>query len=351
MQCDYDDEVTFRAVRHLHDLARRSTADPFLLVVSFSNPHDPWEVPRRYWDLHDETRVPLPRVAKIPLSQADPHSRRLREMCGIDEVHLSEQQIRQARHGYYAAISYVDERIGAVLAALRETGLDEMTTVVFTADHGEMLGERGLWYKMALFEPAARVPLIIRRAGGLGDTRVREPVSLLDVAPTLLELAGASREELDELGLDGSSLAGARDAPAPVIGEYSAEGVTAPMAMLRAGVHKLIVCPGDPAQLFDLRADPDELRNLAEHPHGQAIVAELLAALERRVDLVEIERRVLASQADRRLVNRGMSRGPSASWDYEPRVDSSMKYVRTRSDLYDLQRRARLESDGGADLA
>jgi choline-sulfatase len=163
MQTDYDDEVCFEADRMLRDLARRGTDQPFLLFASFTNPHDPWEIPGRYWDRYEEAQIELPAVGALGPESTDPHSERLRAMCGADRIELSEAQIRRARHGYYAAISYLDERIGMLLDTLQATRLDASTTVVLTADHGEFLGERGLWYKMSFLEPSARIPLIVRR--------------------------------------------------------------------------------------------------------------------------------------------------------------------------------------------
>ena len=202
MQTDYDDEVAFHAVRHIHDLAREGPGRPFLLVASFSNPHDPWEVPPRYWDLYDPAAIELPAVPKIALERADPHSRRLREMSAIDEVELSDEQIRRARHAYYAAISYVDERVGAVLSALYDAGLSEDAVIVFTADHGEFLGERGLWYKMSFLEPSARVPLFVRAPGGAPGGRVSQPVSLIDVVPTIVELASGPTRAPPSIGTE-----------------------------------------------------------------------------------------------------------------------------------------------------
>ncbi len=348
MQTDYDDEVCFQAVRAVRDLARHGDGDPFLLVASFTNPHDPWEIPGRYWDLYEEASVALPSVPALADEQLDPHSRRLRAMCGANRVALSDDQIRRARHGYYAAISYLDERIGEILDALRETGLDESTWIVLTADHGEFLGERGLWYKMSFLDPSARVPLIIRPPGRGVARRVCAPVSLLDLAPTLLELAGVAAAA----DMDGTSLIPLFDGVAPerppVICEYHAEGVTAPAAMIRQGALKLIVCETDPDQLYDLSNDPAELTNLAGDPSYADVVAGLRVELGRRLDLGAIRERVLASQHDRRLVERGLARGAHTSWDYEPRVDASMQYVRARSDLYELQRQARMETpDGG----
>src|SRR5215207_8615035 len=163
MQKDYDDEVAFQAVRKLSDLARAGPDRPFFLVASFTHPHDPWEVAPRHWDRYDDASIDLPAVRRPPRDEADPHSRRLRDMCGIDDVDLTDEQIRSARHAYYAAISY----------------LDDHTVVVFTADHGEMLGERGLWYKMSFFEQSVRVPLFVR-VTGRPPRRVHDPVSLLD---------------------------------------------------------------------------------------------------------------------------------------------------------------------------
>ena len=342
MQTDYDDEVAFRAVRKLFDLARQEER-PFFLTVSMTNPHDPWEVRRRHWELYDEATLDLPAVPVVPLEDADPHSRRLRAMSGIDEVPLGEAEHRRARHGYYAAISYLDERVGEVLAALDDAGLADDTVVVFTADHGELLGEHGLWYKMSFLEGSARVPLIVR-GPGLAPRRVASSVSLLDLVPTLLELAGVERGEAD---LDGTSLvpalAGTGPGPEAVVGEYLAEGVQAPAVMIRRGRHKYVRCPGDPDQLHDLERDPHELENLAAAPEHADLVAAFRAESERRWDLDELERRVLRSQADRRLVGGALSSGTYTAWDFQPHVDASMQYVRSRADMWELQRRSRLE--------
>jgi choline-sulfatase len=347
MQLDYDDEVAFQAVRRIFDFAREGAGDPFFLLVSFSHPHDPWEVRGRYWDLYDQAAIDAPTVPAIPLSQADPHSRRLRQMIGIDEARISDEQVRTARHGYYAAISYVDERIGEVLAALRDSGLEEDTTVVFTADHGEMLGERGLWYKMSFFEPSARVPLIVSAPGRIAPGRRAEAVSLLDLAPTFVELATADRAaEMDGRSLAGPLDGNTADGSTEVVGEYLAEGVTSPAVMIRRGPHKFIRCDGDPDQLYDLESDPHELVNLAErttHAEVRGSFGELVAA---RWDMVDLERRVLASQRERQLVAAALEAGRSTTWDFQPHADASAQYVRRRGDLYELQRRARLDERG-----
>jgi choline-sulfatase len=367
MQTDYDEEVCYQARRKLHDMARHRPDQPFLLFVSFTNPHDPWEIPKRHWARYRRSDIPDPAVPSLPLDRADPHSRRLRAMCRVDEAELSAEQIRRARHGYFAAVSYLDEQVGEVLGALERSGLSERTTVLFCADHGEMLGERGLWYKMSFHEPSVRVPLIVR-APGVAPRRVTQPVSLLDVTPTLLELAGLPTESvsLPPLAAAGpaasaasppggvartavslaSVVRGTGPAPErPVISEYHAEGVMAPSAMVREGRFKLIRSLEDPDLLFDLESDPLELTDLSGSVDHSEVVRRLGEALDARLDLAAVGPRVLASQRDRHLISAATARGARPQWDFDPVSDASTRYVRSRDDLYELQRRSRLEMD------
>jgi choline-sulfatase len=346
MQTDYDEEVCFHAVRKLYDIARHRPDQPFLLFVSFTNPHDPWEIPKRHWERYRGSEIPDPAVPSLPLERADPHSRRLRAMCRVDEASLTDEQIRRARHAYFAAVSYLDERVGEVLGALQRSGMADRTTVLFCADHGEMLGERGLWYKMSFFEQSARVPLIVR-VPGAGPGRVAEPASLLDVTPTLLELAGLPAEQVSPPGAAASlaaAITGAGPAPTrPVVSEYHAEGVTAPSAMVRDGRFKLIRSLEDPDLLFDLKADPRELTDLSGTPEHADTVRRLGASLDARLDLSAVGERVLVSQRERHLVSAALARGVRPEWDFEPASDASRRYVRNREDLYELQRRSRLD--------
>jgi choline-sulfatase len=331
LQTDYDDEVCFRAVQKLRDLSLRSDDRPFFLTVSFTNPHDPWEMRRRYWELYEESAIDLPAVGVIPRAEADAHSLRLRDMIGLDRRPLGDAEVRRARHGYYAALSYLDERVGEVLDALSATGLERDTIVVFTADHGELLGERGLWYKMSFLDGSARVPLIVR-GPGLAPRRVAGAVSQLDLAPTLAELTGA---ESRDAGFEGSSLApalaGSAGGPGEALGEYMAEGVRAPAVMIRRGAHKYIRCPGDPDLLYDLTADPRELHDLAHDPASATLLAAFRAESDERWDLAGLEQQVLESQRERHLVARALARGAYAPWDFQPYSDASLLYVRSEA--------------------
>jgi choline-sulfatase len=324
MQTDYDDEVSFHAVRKLRELARGGDGRPFFLTVSFTNPHDPWEVRARHWELYDG--VDVGRAATGPAS--DPHSRRLREMSGLDGRPLTDEEVARARRAYFAAVSYADERIGEVLSALEACGHADDTVVVFTADHGELLGEHGLWYKMSFLDPSARVPLIVRTPG-VAPRRVATCVSHLDLAPTLAELAGA---ELDGGELPGTSLVplleGRGDGPGEAVAEYLAEGVCAPAVMIRRGSHKYVRCGDDPDQLFDLDADPHEVTNLAGESSAADLVASFRRESDERWDLAGLDRRVRESQQRRHEVGRALAVGAHFPWDYQPRIDATRQYVR-----------------------
>jgi choline-sulfatase len=138
-------------------------------------------------------------------------------------------------------------------------------------------------------------------------------------------------------------LRGAGRRGAPVVAEYLAEGVSAPMVMVRDGALKYVRCPGDPDVLYDLDADPRELRNLADGTDRGA-AARLLAEADRRWDLGRLEEAILDSQRERRLVVPALNRGRHTGWDYVPQ-SQAMRYIGTNADLYEHQRRARLDTD------
>ena len=328
MQTDYDDEVGFEAARHLRDTARLGNDRPFFLTVSFTGPHDPWEVRQRHWDLYEGVDIGRPAVDVIPRDQADPHSIRLRDMYQADESPLTPEQASCARRGYLAAVSELDQRVGELLEVLDRTGLAGDTIVLFTSDHGEMLGERGLWYKMSFFDGSARVPLIAS-GPGIRTGTIEAPVSHLDLAPTIAALAGVepAGAEFSGVSLEPALTRGEQPA-GEAAAEYLAEGVTAPALMLRRGDFKYIRCGADPEQLYDLVNDPLELHNLASVDTPPAALQELRKAADRRWDAAAIEQQVLASQRRRQLVQSALATGAYTPWDHRPRRDASLEYVR-----------------------
>jgi len=345
-QLDFDDEVVFEAERAIYDEARTADKRPFLLVASLTHPHDPFAIPEKYWNLYRDADIDMPDPAPAP---RDPHTLRLRHVCAMDSEPITEQNVRDARHAYYGAISYVDENVGRLTAALKATGLDGNTIVIFASDHGEMLGERGLWYKMNYFEGGARVPLIISAPGRFAKRTVDAAVSLADVAPTLVDLSGGHASALDQT-LDGRTLLPHLESGAghdEAIGEYCAEGAIAPMVMIRRGRWKYAHSAPDPDMLFDLHADKGERRNLAAEPAHADTVAAFRDEVARRWDLAKLDADVRASQARRRLVNAALSRGEPKAWDFQPVKDASRAYVRNTIALDDLEAMARFPRVAG----
>ncbi|MFZ8942574.1 MAG: sulfatase/phosphatase domain-containing protein, partial [Gemmobacter sp.] len=206
--------------------------------------------------------------------------------------------------------------------------------VVFLSDHGDMLGERGLWFKMHFFEGAARVPLMIA-GGGLPAGRIAAPVSTLDLLPTLAEIAGLDLGAIAPF-TDGQSLvplATGRGGRGPVAIEYAAEGSVAPMVCLRDGRWKHVRAPGDPDLLYDLEADPAERHNLAPDPAHAETLARLAAMSAARWDLGAFDRAVRESQARRHIVYGALRNGAYYPWDFQPLRKASERYMRNHMDL------------------
>ena len=339
-QLDFDDEVTFAAEREIYARARGVDKRPLLLVASLTHPHDPYAITREYFDLYRDEDIDMP-GAPIPVERLDPHSQRLRHVCAMDAASLNDQQIRTARRAYYGEISYVDHNIGRLLKALDDGGLRDNTIVIVLADHGEMLGDKGLWYKMSFFENSARVPLIVNWPGRFAPRRVAPAASLIDVTPTLVDLAGGRSADIDS---DGRSLLPhlqGGSAPDETVAEYLAEGAVAPIVMIRRGPHKFIHSQADPDQLYDLARDPGERANLAADPQQTQLVAAFRAEVARRWKLDALDAEVRASQRRRRIVDAALNQGAPKSWDFQPFTDAAKSYVRNTIPLDDLEAMAR----------
>ncbi|HET6621078.1 MAG TPA: choline-sulfatase [Dongiaceae bacterium] len=325
----YDGEACLQAVDWLHAAADRPDGRPFMLTLSIMHPHDPYQAPRRFWDLYDGVDIDLPTQARRAARTRNSIERRMHALYDRDEIPISARQIRRARRAYYAMISYCDDVLGRLLDALRVSGIADDTIVIVTSDHGDMLGERGLWYKMVFYERAVRVPLIFAGPGIAPRRRIREAVSHLDLLPTLARLCGASVETAD---LDGNDLRPAAKRVAPptgdVIGEYMAEGYDAPVVMIRSGARKFVYSQVEGPELYDLARDPLEMRNLAlEEKHGREVDGWLRGAAQ-RWDLDRLRADVIASQKRRRAVHGALTTGRIAPWDHAPKVDAAALYYR-----------------------
>jgi len=270
----------------------------------------------------------------------DPHSKRLFDANDWRSYAITEGDIARSRRAYFANISYLDDKIGEILGALQATGQEAV--ILFVSDHGDMLGERGLWFKMSFYEGSARVPLMLA-APGLAPGRVDTPVSTIDVCPTLCDLAGVDMAEVMPWTTGESlvPLAQGEERTAPVAMEYAAEGSTTPLVCLRYGKWKYTRCAHDPDQLFDLEADPHELTNLANRPAHAGTLQSLRAKSEARWDLDRFDADVRDSQARRWVVYEALRQGGYYPWDFQPLQQASERYMRNHMDLNTLEAHAR----------
>ncbi len=334
LQMDYDDDVANQSVQWLYDHARRPEGNPFLLVSSFTHPHNPFTISQEYWDLYKDAEIDMPAVPFIPYEKRDPWSQRYYKLIRQDEHIVTDAHILSARHAYYGMISYVDRKVGMLLDALEKTGVRDNTVIVFTADHGDMLGERGMWYKFNPYEQSIKVPLIISAPGAKSGQRVSTNCGLVDLLPTLLNLAtnGKPPELVDHC--DGHSLAnwlhGTDSAwTDEALIEFTSEGVYAPAFILRKGKYKYVHCEGDPGMLFDMQSDPRELRNLCREPALADLAKKMVDEIETRFAPAAVKARVLASQRRRLFLHSTLIKGVHTPWDYQVRKDASRQYVRS----------------------
>jgi choline-sulfatase len=266
----------------------------------------------------------------------DPHSQRIFDANNWREFDITEEDIRRSRRAYFANLSYLDDKIGQILRTLEET--QQEAIVVFVSDHGDMLGERGLWFKMSFFEGSARVPLMIA-APDMAPGLVETPVSTIDLCPTLCGLAGVSMAEVMPwtTGQSLVPLGQGGNRAEPVAMEYAAEASYSPMICLRVGRWKYTNCALDPEQLFDLQADPHELTNLAEDPAHADTLERFRIESAARWDLESFDAQVRASQARRWVVYEALRQGGYYPWDHQPLRRASEQYMRNHMDLNILE--------------
>lgn len=288
-----DTYIGRQAVRWLES---RSGEDPFFLWVGFPGPHDPWDAPEEYMARYRDADIPLDSTRRPDVPDDGPLRTLLDTFLDYSSSDtLTDARIREVRRHYFANVTVIDDAIGEIIAALERQGLDENTWIVYSADHGEMLGTHGLLNKMVFYDPAVRVPLVVRPPGGASTARrVRGLVEHVDLAATLRAIAGdaplpgSAGRPFDDV-LAGADLV-ARD---HVVSENHG------FAMVRTDRHKLVVYERDqqPVQLFDLHDDPMEDHNRIDDPAYRGVVADLMTDYVRpflatepvreRADLVE----------------------------------------------------------------
>ncbi|MCL4543580.1 MAG: sulfatase-like hydrolase/transferase [Chloroflexi bacterium] len=300
----YDDRVATQSIAYLADPARHER--PWALCTSFITPHFPLIVRPQYFERYWPRFGDLPNIPEGHFDALHPQSERLRRHFAT--IGYTDEQIRRARAAYYGLVTFCDERIGMVLAALETYGLAQNTVVAYVADHGEMLGEHGMWWKCSFYEPSARIPFVIRWPERFpAGKRFGAAVSLLDLVRTMLSLAGDPAEELDGRDLSPLLQGDEPDGPGLAIAEYEGHGTVTPARMVRRGQYKLNYYIGEEPELFDLATDPRECINLVADARYAPIRNELTALALADWDGEAIHARVLESQRRRQLITAGLT--------------------------------------------
>jgi choline-sulfatase len=292
----YDRAIAAEAARWLREEAPDQTR-PWALFTSFTYPHFPLVVPDRYYDLYPPDSVPLPMQHRPEQWPRHPALVAKRRQQALDEP-LDERTIRTATAAYYGMVTFLDEQIGLVLAALRDAGLAESTRILYTSDHGEMLGEKGLWWKSVMYEPSVSVPLIVAGPDVPQGRVSKTNAMLVDCFPSIVEAVGAelAPEDRDLPGESLWELARAEDRDRAAFSEYHAIFSSSATYALRHRQYKYVHYIGYPPQLFDLAADPDETRDLAGDPAHADALAECERALRSICDPEAVDRRARAEQ-------------------------------------------------------
>lgn len=295
----YDADITTRAEQWLRQRSGDGGAAPWVLFVSLVAPHPPLLAPARFYGLYPHADVPWPVQAgpdDWPMHPAIADYRRAFRW----DTGYPPQTVRRAIAAYLGLVSYLDDNIGRLLGVLEQTGLAAATRVVYSSDHGDNIGNHGLWNKNVLYEDAAGVPLILAGPGVPAGRVIDEPVTLLDAYPSVLEALGCPQAPGDEHlpGQSWWSLANGQPRRRPVLlSQYHASGTTTGAFLVRSGSLKYVHHVRYPPQLFDLEHDPDECHDLAPDPAYAATLSECEAALRALVDPESIDQAAHADQA------------------------------------------------------
>ena len=295
----YDRDIAARACAWLRDEAPRQRGRPWALFVSFVCPHFPLVAPQRFFDLYPPARIPLPKQY-LPGERPDhPYVREYHACMGYDDGFAGDlASVRRAIAGYLGLVSFMDDNVGSVVRALEECRLAGDTRVVYTSDHGDNMGARGLWGKSTMYEESAGVPLILAGPDIAVGTECATPVSHVDLFPFFLEATGAPRPRGDYKGVSPLALAKGAEPDHAVLSEYHAIGSTGGVTMLRKGRWKYVHYVRYRPQLFDLERDPEELVDVSGLPENASVLAVLKAELYRFCDPDEVDARAKRRQSE-----------------------------------------------------
>lgn len=319
---DYDAKVLNRTLEQIRTFNRRKAeeARPFFLCSSFFHPHDPFHVPEKYWQMYEDTDIQQPSVAGEDLDDMHPFNQWIQTHHELDICELSEEEIENNRRAYYGMVTYFDEMVGEIVGELERLDMLKDTVIMVTSDHGEMLGEHGMWFKRTFYDPSTKVPLIVSCPSRFkGNRTVSDVVSLVDLAATCMTIANAPAAEEWIKDMDGDSFeALLYDRPIDwkdeAISEYYGEGAIEPLIMIRKGNVKFVYVHEHESLLFDLVEDPHEVNNLAQDENYRDLAEQLEKRVEQEFDVPAIKKDILQSQKERLFLAKALQIGEKTDW-------------------------------------
>ena len=282
----YDDRITEGAESWLRERAATKDKKAWMLFVSLVCPHFPLIARPEWYNLYPQDKVPLPGLYAEAERPTHPYVQAMRACQIYDQGFDDPAKVRKAIAAYFGLVSFVDHNVGRLVKALEDNGLSGDTRVIYTSDHGDNLGTRGLWGKSNMYEESAGVPMIMAGPEVPQGVVCREPVSLVDAFPTIVDCVGLAPHP-DDRDLPGAPLMDIVRGTTPertVMSEYHAAGSATGAFMIRKGRFKYVHYVGMPPQLFDLEADPYETKDLGQDAGYRGLVADCEAALRKVVN-------------------------------------------------------------------
>jgi choline-sulfatase len=270
---NYDQRITANTIRWIEKQAKKQSNKPWAFMVSFSRPHYPLSCFKEFFDLYDPSKIVLPDYYKGDPKPRHPWIEELAANINYGDYFVNEDHIREGIASYYALLTFVDQQIGQIMRALDVAGFTDNTRVIYTTDHGDNLADRGLWGKSTMYEESASIPMILAGPDIDAGKRIKTPVSLVDIYATAIETLG-HRVSHEDNALPSRSLYDFLKKEEPersVISEYHAMGSNHASFMLRYKDWKYIQYVTMEPELFNLKDDPREVRNLAINPNHKGI--------------------------------------------------------------------------------
>ena len=294
----YDRDVTQRACEWIEQAAENDFDKPWILYIGLVAPHFPLIAPDTFFHLYDNANIPPPRQYAESERPRHPVLDALRASCNYDRG-FDEKKVQIARQAYYGLCSFMDDNVGKIINTIEASGLQDTTRIIYSSDHGDNIGNRGLWGKSVMYEDSVAIPLIIKGPDIPSNEIVKTPVSLVDLHPTLMAFVNEPLHPEDD-DLPGQSLMDIIKHPdhdRSVFSEYHDWGSITGMFMLRKGDWKVICYPGYASQLFNLNNDPYEQLDLAANGKYKDVLDWMEAELSKIGNIESVNDKAFADQA------------------------------------------------------